>query len=113
MVCRQQQFLVVADALLFIESSLSGLYRNKLTVGDLEQVTDAMRKQIVADSQLAEAVAHRHRRSAERDCAVQARDHLVRRIEFRCRAYRQCLGNADSGARRCANFESRTCSQYS
>ncbi|MDB6062874.1 MAG: hypothetical protein JWM78_2977 [Verrucomicrobiaceae bacterium] len=50
-----EQFLSVADALLFIESSLSGLYRNKLTAGDLDQVTDAMRKQIVADSQLAEA----------------------------------------------------------
>src|SRR5690606_24519373 len=50
-----EQFLAVADALLFIESSLSGLYRNKLTAGDLDQVTDAMRKQIVADSQLAEA----------------------------------------------------------
>jgi hypothetical protein len=50
-----EQFLAVADALLFIESSLSGLYRNKLTAGDLDQVSDAMRKQIVADSQLAEA----------------------------------------------------------
>lgn len=49
------EFLAVADALLFIESSLSGLYRNELTAGDLEQVTDAMRKQIIADSQLAEA----------------------------------------------------------
>ena len=49
------EFLSVADALLFIESSLSGLYRNELTAGDLEQVTDAMRKQIIADSQLAEA----------------------------------------------------------
>ena len=49
------EFLAVADALLFIESSLSGLYRNELTMGDLEQVTDAMRKQIIADSQLAEA----------------------------------------------------------
>lgn len=50
-----EQFLSVADALLFIESSLSGLYRNKLTADDLDHVTDAMRKQIVADSQLAEA----------------------------------------------------------
>ncbi len=50
-----EQFLTVADALLFIESSLSGLYRNELTANDLEQVTDAMRKQIVADSQFAEA----------------------------------------------------------
>ncbi|HEY3697763.1 MAG TPA: hypothetical protein VGK97_00425 [Spongiibacteraceae bacterium] len=49
------EFLAVADALLFIESSLSGLYRNELTTNDLEQVTDAMRKQIIADSQLAEA----------------------------------------------------------
>ncbi len=49
------EFLAVADALLFIESSLSGLYRNELTASDLEQVTDAMRKQIIADSQLAEA----------------------------------------------------------
>ncbi|MFT3931259.1 MAG: hypothetical protein QM709_13275 [Spongiibacteraceae bacterium] len=49
------EFLAVADALLFIESSLSGLYRNELAAGDLEQVTDAMRKQIIADSQLAEA----------------------------------------------------------
>lgn len=49
------EFLAAADALLFIESSLSGLYRNELATGDLEQVTDAMRKQIVADSQLAEA----------------------------------------------------------
>lgn len=49
------EFLAVADALLFIESSLAGLYRNELTAGDLAQVTDAMRKQIVADSQLAEA----------------------------------------------------------
>ncbi len=48
-------FLAVADALLFIESSLSGLYRNELTSADLEQVSDAMRKQIIADSQLAEA----------------------------------------------------------
>lgn len=50
-----EQFLAVADALLFIESSLSGLYRHELTAGDLEQVSDAMRHQIVADSQLAEA----------------------------------------------------------
>jgi len=50
-----EQFLAVADALLFIESSLSGLYRNELTASDLEQVTDAMRQQIVADSQFAEA----------------------------------------------------------
>jgi hypothetical protein len=50
-----EQFLAVADALLFIESSLSGLYRNELTTSDLEQVTDAMRQQIVADSQFAEA----------------------------------------------------------
>ena len=49
------EFLAVADALLFIESSLSGLYRNELATTDLEQVTDAMRKQIIADSQLAEA----------------------------------------------------------
>ncbi len=49
------EFLAVADALLFIESSLSGLYRNELATSDLEQVTDAMRKQIIADSQLAEA----------------------------------------------------------
>lgn len=49
------EFMAVADALLFIESSLSGLYRHELTMGDLEQVTDAMRKQIIADSQLAEA----------------------------------------------------------
>ncbi len=49
------EFLAVADALLFIESSLSGLYRNELAASDLEQVTDAMRKQIIADSQLAEA----------------------------------------------------------
>lgn len=49
------EFLAVADALLFIESSLSGLYRHELAAGDLEQVTDAMRKQIIADSQLAEA----------------------------------------------------------
>lgn len=50
-----EQFLAVADALLFIESSLSALYRNELRSTDLEQVSDAMRKQIVADSQLAEA----------------------------------------------------------
>jgi hypothetical protein len=50
-----EQFLAVADALLFIESSLSGLYRHELTANDLAQVTDAVRKQIVADSQLAEA----------------------------------------------------------
>ena len=50
-----EQFLAVADALLFIESSLSGLYRNELTASDLEQVTDAMRQQIVADGQFAEA----------------------------------------------------------
>jgi len=50
-----EQFLALADALLFIESSLSALYRNELRSSDLEQVTDAMRKQIVADSQLAEA----------------------------------------------------------
>lgn len=50
-----EQFLAVADALLFIESSLAGLYRNELTAGDLEQVSDAMRHQIVADSQFAEA----------------------------------------------------------
>lgn len=50
-----EQFLGVADALLFIESSLSSLYRNELTAADLEQVSDAMRRQIVADSQLAEA----------------------------------------------------------
>ena len=49
------QFLAVADTLLFIESSLSSLYRHELTAGDLEQVTDAMRKQIIAESQLAEA----------------------------------------------------------
>ena len=49
------EFLAVADALLFIESSLSGLYRHELATGDLEQITDAMRKQIIADSQLAEA----------------------------------------------------------
>ena len=50
-----EQFLALADALLFIESSLSALYRNELRSSDFEQVTDAMRKQIVADSQLAEA----------------------------------------------------------
>jgi hypothetical protein len=50
-----EQFLAVADALLFIESSLSGLYRNELTAGDLEQVSDAVRHRIVADSQFAEA----------------------------------------------------------
>lgn len=50
-----EQFLAVADALLFIESSLSGLYRHEITAGDLEQVTDAMRRQIVADNQFAEA----------------------------------------------------------
>lgn len=49
------QFLAVADALLFIESSLSSLYRHELTADDLENVSDAMRKQIVADSHLAEA----------------------------------------------------------
>lgn len=49
------EFLAAADALLFIESSLSGLYRNELATGDLEQISDAMRKQIIADSQLAEA----------------------------------------------------------
>lgn len=49
------EFLAVADALLFIESSLSGLYRHELAAGDLAQVSDAMRKQIIADSQLAEA----------------------------------------------------------
>jgi hypothetical protein len=50
-----ERFLAVADALLFIESSLAGLYRNTLTAADLEQVSDAMRQQIVADSQFAEA----------------------------------------------------------
>lgn len=49
------QFLAVADALLFIESSLSSLYRHELTADDLENVSDAMRKQIIADSHLAEA----------------------------------------------------------
>ncbi len=51
------QFLGVADALLFIESSLAGLYRNDLGGGELEQVSDAVRKQIIADSQLSEASA--------------------------------------------------------
>ncbi len=51
------QFLGVADALLFIESSLAALYRNDLGGGELEQVSDAVRKQIIADSQLAEASA--------------------------------------------------------
>ena len=50
-----EQFLAVADALLFIESSLSALYRNELRSSDLDQVSDAMRQQIVEDSQLAEA----------------------------------------------------------
>jgi len=50
-----EQFLAVADALLFIESSLSALYRNELRSSDLDQVSDTMRQQIVADSQLAEA----------------------------------------------------------
>jgi hypothetical protein len=52
-----EQFLAVADALLFIESSLSSLYRHELSGGELEQISDAMRRQIVADSQLAEAAA--------------------------------------------------------
>jgi len=51
------QFLGVADALLFIESSLAALYRNDLGGGELEQVSDAVRKQIIADSQLSEASA--------------------------------------------------------
>ncbi len=51
------QFLSVADALLFIESSLAALYRNDLGGGELEQVSDAVRKQIIADSQLSEASA--------------------------------------------------------
>lgn len=50
-----EQFLAVADALLFIESSLSSLYRHELTAGDLENVTDAMRKQIIAESHFADA----------------------------------------------------------
>jgi hypothetical protein len=49
------QFLSVADALLFIESSLSSLYRHELTAGDLAQVSDVMRKQIIAESHFAEA----------------------------------------------------------
>lgn len=49
------QFLAVADTLLFIESSLSSLYRHELSPGDLDQVSDAMRKQIIAESQLQEA----------------------------------------------------------
>lgn len=52
-----EQFLSVADALLFIESSLAALYRNDLGGGELEQVSDAVRKQIIADSQLSEASA--------------------------------------------------------
>jgi hypothetical protein len=49
------QFLAVADALLFIESSLSSLYRHELTADDLESVSDVMRKQIIAESHLADA----------------------------------------------------------
>jgi len=50
-----EQFLAVADAVLFIESSLAGLYRHEIRVADLERITDAARKQIVADNQFAEA----------------------------------------------------------
>lgn len=50
-----EQFLAVADAVLFIESSLAGLYRHEINSNDLEQITDSARKQIVADNQLAEA----------------------------------------------------------
>ena len=49
------QFLAVADTLLFIESGLSSLYRHELSAGDLEQVSDTMRKKIIAESQLLEA----------------------------------------------------------
>src|SRR5690606_14078892 len=50
-----EQFLAVADALLFIESSLFSLYRQELIGGELEQISEGMRRQIIADSQLAEA----------------------------------------------------------
>jgi hypothetical protein len=50
-----EQFLAVADAVLFIESSLAGLYRHEINAGDLEQITDSVRRRIVADNQFSEA----------------------------------------------------------
>jgi hypothetical protein len=51
-----EQFLAVADALLFIESSLLGLYRQSPDAENLGQVSENMRRLVIAESQLAEAM---------------------------------------------------------
>ena len=51
----RNQFLEVADTVLYVESALSSLDRRELTVDDLNQATQLTRKKIVASSQLAEA----------------------------------------------------------
>lgn len=51
------QFLAMADALLFIESSLASLYRQDLSAGEAGQITESIRHRMVADTQLGEATA--------------------------------------------------------
>lgn len=49
------EFLVVADAVLYVESALIGLDRRELTVDDLNRANAVARKKILASSQLAVA----------------------------------------------------------
>lgn len=51
------QFLAMADALLFIESSLASLYRVDTNGGEMGEITETARRRMVADSQLSEASA--------------------------------------------------------
>lgn len=51
----RNNFLEVADAILYVESALSGLNRRELTVDELNRASELARKKVVANSQLAVA----------------------------------------------------------
>ena len=52
---RTLEFLEVADAILFVESSLSGLDRKEISVKELNEASVLTRKRVIASSHLAEA----------------------------------------------------------
>lgn len=52
---RTLEFLEVADAVLFVESSLNGLDRKEISVAELNEASVLTRKRVIASSHLAEA----------------------------------------------------------
>jgi scaffold protein FimL len=53
----RSDFLETADAVLYVDSALSGLDRRELTVADLREASAVARKKVIASSHLAEAQA--------------------------------------------------------